>query len=717
MIYGDPFREHLQLNEDSIWYGAPQNRINPDALSNLEKVRSLIFTGQIKKAEKILKYAFSGTPQSMQPYQTLGDMEFNFHPKTAVTAYRRELDLGTALHTVCFSTEQGGYLRTSFADAKDDCIVQRFCGPALNFDVLLTRHRLHNRAWAPSDYMIAIAGELGKGGMDFCLVLGARVTGGTVYTAGEHLIVENAKEALLVFSAGTTYRFPHPFEDCMAIVEAGLKQGYDALNTRHVREYRSWFDRVELDIKSGDDTCIDRSTDERLERIRAGDEDAALIKDYFDYGRYLLISGSRPGSLPMTLQGIWNKDMEPPWESKYTINVNTEMNYWPAEICNLGECHLPLIEMTQKMVGSGRKTARDMYNCRGFMCHHNTNFFLDTAPQDHWIPGTYWVLGAAWLCLHLWEHYEYTLDETYLDNVYPVIREAVLFFEDFLVEHKGYLVTCPSVSPENTYILASGEEGSVCAAPAMDNQILRDLFSACIEAAEILDRDGDCIPVWKNIQSRLRPDRIGRHGHIMEWEEDYDEKEPGHRHISQLYALYPSWQINYWNTPDLAEAAEKTLERRLSMGGGHTGWSRAWIVNMYTRLRSGSKAHEHFVKLLSNSTLDNMLDNHPPFQIDGNFGGTAGIAGMLLQSSPERAILLPALPVQWPAGSVRGLKIRGNITVAIRWKEHALEEVSLLPVLDREILLEYRGIVKNITLIAGKACTLKGNAWRNSALC
>ncbi|GHV12112.1 alpha/beta hydrolase [Spirochaetia bacterium] len=725
MIFGDPRREQLQLNEDSVWYGAAQNRINPSALPNLEKVRSLIFGGKISEAERLLKYAFSGTPQSMQPYQTLGEMSFNFRLQGETEHYRRCLDLGNALHSVSFDADGASYTRVTFASAADDCIVQHFTasdGGKLNFDVILTRHRLHNRAWAPCaggpQKMIAISGDLGKGGMDYSLVLGAAANGGRVYTLGEHLIVENADEALLVFSAGTTYRFPDPFESSRVIVEQALARGYDELKTRHEAEYRSWFDRVELCLESGRPEAAsmaaapsilsaqlpidEHPTDERLKALRSGGEDITLMKDYFDFGRYLLISGSRPGTLPLTLQGIWNKDLEPPWESKYTININTEMNYWPAEICNLGECHLPLIEMTKRMVESGRKTAREMYKCRGFMCHHNTNFFLDTAPQDFWIPGTYWVLGAAWLCLHLWEHYDYTRDVSYLEEVYPVIRESVLFFEDFLVEHKGVLVTCPSVSPENTYILPSGEEGSVCASPSMDNQILRDLFSACIQSAEILNTDAGKIPLWRTMRSRLRPDKVGKYGQIMEWDEDYDEKEPGHRHISQLYALYPSWQINPDDSAELAEAARKTLERRLSMGGGHTGWSRAWIINMYTRLHDGDTAYMHLEKLLSGSTLNNMFDNHPPFQIDGNFGGTAAIAGMLLQSSPQRTILLPALPSKWPKGFVRGLKIRGNITVDICWEKGELREASFLAPLDRELEVSYRGVCKKIPLAAGK---------------
>jgi alpha-L-fucosidase 2 len=709
MIFGDPVHEHLQLNEESIWYGSGQNRINPHALPNLEKIRSLIFEGRIAQAERLIKYAFSGTPQSMGLYQTLGDMEFNFRYGGPAEEYTRELDLCSAVHKVRFTAAGGVYERATFASAADDCIVQYFHAGdkgLLDFDVVLTRYKAHSRAWAPSENMIAIFGDLGKGGMDYCLVLGAVVTGGRVYTLGEHLVVEGSSEALLIFSAGTTGRFSDPLESCRLIVEQGLARPFHELKSRHEEEYRSWFDRMELHFDPPVDPAAkadeELPTDERLAALRSGKDDASLVKDYFDFGRYLMISGSRPGTLPLTLQGIWNKDMEPPWGSKYTININTEMNYWPAEICNLSECHLPLIEMIKRMVENGRKTAKEMYNCRGFVCHHNTNFFLDTAPQDFWIPGTYWVFGAAWLCLHLWEHYDYVRDSVYLAEVYPVIREAVFFFEDFLVEHKGWLVTCPSVSPENTYILPSGETGSICAAPAMDNQILRDLFSACIQAADILGMDRDKIPLWKTMRSRLRPDRVGKFGQIMEWEEDYDEKEPGHRHISQLYALYPSWQITPEDTPELAEAARKTLERRLSRGGGHTGWSRAWIINMYTRLYDGDTAYTHLEKLLANSTLDNMFDNHPPFQIDGNFGGIAAIAGMLLQSGPRRTVLLPALPAKWPAGFVKGLKVRGNITADIQWKDGALEKASFYSPIDQELEVSYRGAARKIPLSSGK---------------
>lgn len=405
------------------------------------------------------------------------------------------------------------------------------------------------------------------------------------------------------------------------------------------------------------------------------------------------------------LQGIWNHKMLPPWDSKYTININTEMNYWPSEVCHLGECHMPLFDLIQKMRDSGRVTAQKMYGCRGFVAHHNTDIWGDTAPQDLYMPATQWPMGAAWLCLHLWEHYCFNEDRAFLAEAYETLKECALFFVDFLImDSRGYLVTNPSVSPENTYLLPNGEKGTLCYGPSMDSQIIMDLFSACITSSEILGVDQSFALQLNEMREKLAKPQIGKHGQIMEWIEDYDEEEPGHRHISHLYALHPSNQISVLKTPELAAAARKTLERRLAHGGGHTGWSRAWIINMWARLEDGEKAWENVMALLQKSTLANLLDNHPPFQIDGNFGGTAGIAEMLIQSQNGFIHLLPALPKAWKNGEITGACARGGFVVDFKWQDYKVTKVVIQSRTDKLCRLR----VQSSVYIKSESGTLEG---------
>ena len=470
----------------------------------------------------------------------------------------------------------------------------------------------------------------------------------------------------------------------------GGKIPYPILKRDHEREYRRLFDRVDFRLGGTDeDPALSRlPTDQRLARLKSGQKDPALETLYFQFGRYLLISSSRPGCLPANLQGIWNGEMLPPWDSKYTININAEMNYWPAEVCNLSECHLPLFDLIERMRPNGRRTAREMYGCHGFVAHHNTDIWGDTAPQDLYTPATQWPMGAAWLCLHIWEHYLYTEDKKFLESRYDALREASEFFTEFLVaDARGHMVTCPSVSPENTYALPDGQTGHICAGPSMDCQIIYKLFHDCINAAAVLGKDeAYCAGLSRLLEKLPRP-QIGKHGQLMEWQEDYDEPEPGHRHISQLFALFPSDQISLRETPELAAAARKTLERRLAHGGGHTGWSRAWIVNMWARLGDGEEAYRNIQALMANSTLPNLLDTHPPFQIDGNLGGLSGMAEMLLQSHSDEIRLLPALPTAWPQGNVQGLCARNGFEVGMTWADGRLTSAHILSKLGRRCTL------------------------------
>lgn len=728
MVFGDVTREKLQLNEDSVWYGGPRNRNNPDARKNLSEIRRLLVDGQIKEAEKLAVLAFSGTPESQRHYQPLGDliMEFSYkegqfflegkgQPGTyeaiAFCEYQRNLDLENALITVSYTVEGIRYTREIFSTAADQVIVMRLTADQpgkISFVAHFERERWFDQIEGPNSRTLSMTGYCGgEGGIGFCASVTAEAQGGRVYTLGDNLLVDKADSCLLILSGNTSFRSVVYRERCTEQIEKALRKGYEKLYMDHSQDYAALFNRVSLKLFNDEDADTSKAflpTDERLERLKKGEEDLGLISLYFQFGRYLLISCSRPGSLPANLQGLWNKEFHPPWGSKYTININTQMNYWPAEVCNLSECHLPLFDHIERMREPGRVTAREMYGCRGFVAHHNTDIWGDTAPQDVWIPATYWPMGAAWLCLHLWEHYRFNPDSDFLRQAYSLMKEAAEFFTDFLIEdEKGHLITCPSLSPENVYKLENGESGSLCAGNAMDSQILIELFSACIQSAEILDVDEAFKNILKNLLDKLPASKIGRYGQIQEWTEDYEEMEPGHRHISQLFALYPGHQITQTETPELAQAARKTLERRLSYGGGHTGWSRAWIINHWARLQDAEKAYENVLELLKRSTLPNLFDNHPPFQIDGNFGGTAGIAEMLLQSTVDEIQLLPALPKAWTHGCVKGLKARGGFTIDLEWVKGKLTRVRILSNHASSVKIRYQETVSHYEIGEGQS--------------
>jgi len=689
MVYGGTVRDQIALNEETMWSGGYTDRNNPDAKEALPKVQQLILDGKISEAENLMQLTLAGCPNDMRVYQTMGDLMIDQANPGEVLEYHRELDLESAICTTTYRTADTTYEKEYFISAPANLLVIHMKAKGekkLNFQAKMERWHFFDGTKRTEDNGVALWGKLPGDGVSFYSKITGTAKSGKLYAMGRSLVVENAEEVTLYYCAATTFYGEEPEGYVCKKLADGMAKGYEALKEEHIADYQSLFHRVNLELYSEAEAksnatneakhalVSDIPTGELLASVKNGEIPSSLLETYFDFGRYLLISSSRPGTLPANLQGIWCKDFTPPWGSKYTININAQMNYWPAETCNLSECHTALLDHIKRLVEHGRVTAEKMYGCRGFVAHHNTDIWGDTAPQDLWIPGTYWVMGAAWLCTHQWTHYVYTQDKDFLQEAFPIMREAALFFIDFMIEHEGYLVTCPSVSPENTFILPSGERGCNSAGVTMDNQILRDLFTQCIEAAKILGVDDELNEKIKYQLSRLRPTQIASNGTLMEWDKEYKEAEPGHRHISHLFGLYPSSQITLEETPDLAAAAEKTLERRLSMGGGHTGWSCAWIINLYARLQKSDKVYDTLKKLFSNSTLTNLFDNHPPFQIDGNFGATAAIVEMLIQARNGKIFLLPALPKQWPCGRIGGVKLPGNAEATLVWNDGKVTE-------------------------------------------
>lgn len=750
MVFGGTAFERIQVNEESVWYGGPTDRINPDAAEHLGEIRELIFSGEIEKARKLLDLTIAACPDSMHPYQTLGDIKIAFAGAEEVQAYERSLELDSAVSRVNYKSGEVSFERTMFLSYPDDCMVMRMAADrkrSISFVADLSRYRVFTGVDQLAENGISLYGDLGQNGSVYVSGIRAWAKGGSVKVVGRKLCVKDADEVLLLFCADCSWHYPEMRRSLPGAsesvknklqqiicdrMEAAAQFSFEELMERHCQDYQSLFGRVHLALE-GSAAQDGLPTDQRLALVAEGKADTGLDQMLFDFGRYLLISSSREGGLPANLQGIWNQELTPPWESKYTININAEMNYWPAECCNLSECHMPLFDLLERMLPSGRENARRMYGCRGFMAHHNTDIHGDCAPQDTWFSSTYWVLGAAWMCTHVWTHFAYTRDYDFLEKYYPILCEASLFFLDFLVEKDGCLVTCPSISPENVYRLENGQTGAVTYGATMDNQILRDLFTQCLEAGAVLEKERpqgaaergqrlaeigieDEAVFRQQVEAtkkRLMPTRISDRGTILEWVEDYEEVEPGHRHISHLYGLYPSEQITMDENPELAAAARKTLEGRLSHGGGHTGWSRAWIMNHYTKLWDGEAAYDNLQKMLALSTYPNLFDKHPPFQIDGNFGAVSAIAQMLVQSYTGRIVLLPALPKAWGSGSVSGLRVQGNAEISLSWENSELTACRLTAHDDFACKVLYRSECREICLKKGESRDVAFNGWSN----
>jgi alpha-L-fucosidase 2 len=729
MVFGDPNRERIQLNEESLWAGTRVNDLNPGSKEHLKEIQQLLLQGRNQEAYQLTKKHMLGIPPVLRSYQTLGDLFIDWD-SSAVEDYTRKLDLASALHTTTYKRNGAVITETVFISAPDDIMVVHIkssAGPTLNGRIRLQREKdALVRADGNSLIMegqIIDTGEVAQRGpagahMRFAAMAYVDLVSGTLTTMNDHLVVKGASEILLTFTAKTDYNISklnhdpsiQPLDSCINILKkTRLKTiSYSSLLNKQLAEYKPLFAKASITLGEP----LQLPTDQRLKFVKDGNRDNSLVALYFQYGRYMLLASSRyPAKLPANLQGKWNHLFDAPWNADYHTNINLQMNYWPSDLANVSSTFGPLANFLTAMLEPGINCARTMYGVEGWAMHHGTDIFGRTSIMDDPMWGTS-PLAGAWMALNLYDHYDYTRDADYLKKVYPLLKGSTDFIMNFLIDDgNGQLVTAPSMSPENSFYLQdTGKSQSVLTyAPAIDIQIIRELFAGMRKLQKPMNIPTAYIERMNKVEAKIPPTKINAYGGIQEWVKDYREVEPGHRHMSHLFGLYPGTSLT--RDPALMKASRTTIEHRLANGGGHTGWSRAWMINFFARLKDGEQAYYHIEQLLRKSTIDNLFDDHPPFQIDGNFGGTAGIAEMLVQSHNEKVEILPAIPSHW-TGEIKGLKVRGGAVIDIKFQRGQLVSALVQSDAGVPLTLTYKGKSLVTSLAKGKSLTINSESFK-----
>ncbi len=731
MVFGNPNKERIQLNEDSLWAGAADWGDTRGKEENLEQIRELMKNGEAHKADELIveKFSYKSVKRS---HQTMGDLIIDFQENKKIENYKRSLDLDKALVEITYTSEGNNYSEKIFSSAADDILIIELSTSAkegMNFNLQLSRPKDKGHKTAsvsnPSNKEISMKGMVTQyGGIKFSnpfpidygvkfeTLLKVKNNSGTITPKNGELLLRGVQKATILIVANTSFYYKDYEQKNRETLTLLNNKSFEYLLKKHIEDYQKLYQRLDFDL--GGHALDAVATDERLKRIKEGSDDPDMIAKLFQYGRYLLISSSRPGTNPANLQGIWNKDIEAPWNADYHLNINLQMNYWLAEVTNLSELHEPFFDLLDRVERRGRITAKEQYGIdRGAVIHHATDLWAPAwmrAERAYW--GA-WIHGGGWTAQHYWEHFQYTQNTDFLKKrAYPFMRSIAEFYLDWLVwdDKTQTWVSSPETSPENAYIAADGKRAAVSFGSAMGHQIIAEVFDNVIEASKVLGYDDNFVNEVKLKREKLHPGVIiGKDGRILEWNEPYDEPEKGHRHMSHLYALHPSNQITIDKNPKDFEAAKKTIAYRLKYGGAGTGWSRVWMINLNARLFEKKKAEENIKKFMQISLADNLFDMHPPFQIDGNFGFTAGIAELLIQSHEGFIRILPTLLPSWKQGEINGLKARGNITVDIKWKDSVLQKLSLKSNTDQKKKIVYEGKETVLNMISGKTYNLDKN--------